>query len=147
MAAGLERAVCAAAGGTTKQTSIQPPSVQWAALALAEWKKLGALSLFSMREGGKVLFMPARDVARADTDAQGRERVGGEEAVPVFMSAAELLGRIDAAIAGVLYYNGRRGAAVLSLRVGKEAATLSPCDGMPLVAAVELAYGRDDPQE
>eukprot|EP00965_Chrysotila_dentata_P079238 2612784-Pleurochrysis_carterae.AAC.1 len=156
-AAGLERAVRAAkqaAGGTTELTCIQPPPVQWAALCLTEWKKLGALSLWSMREGGKVLFTRARDVARADTDAQGRERImvrlfeaGGEEAVPIFMPAAELIMKSDAAIAGVLYYNGRRGAAVPSLRVGREAVTLSPSDGMPLVVAVELACGGDDPQE
>eukprot|EP00965_Chrysotila_dentata_P170998 5643285-Pleurochrysis_carterae.AAC.1 len=92
-----------------------------------------------MREGGKVLFTPTRDVARADADEQGRERIivrlfetGGEQARPIFMPAAELLMKSDAAIAGVLYYDGRRGAAVPSLRVGGEAATLSPSDGMPL---------------
>eukprot|EP00965_Chrysotila_dentata_P008952 291216-Pleurochrysis_carterae.AAC.1 len=45
-AAGMERAVRAtkrAAGGTTEITCTQPPTVQWAALGLAEWKKLGAL--------------------------------------------------------------------------------------------------------
>eukprot|EP00965_Chrysotila_dentata_P156493 5170858-Pleurochrysis_carterae.AAC.1 len=63
------------------------------------------------------------------------------------MPASELLAASDAALAGVLYYDGRRGAAVPSLRVGRDAATLSPCDGIPLAVAVELAYGGDDPQE
>eukprot|EP00965_Chrysotila_dentata_P249986 6209193-Pleurochrysis_carterae.AAC.1 len=100
-----------------------------------------------------MLFTPARDVARADTDAQGRERIlvrlfeaGGEEAVPIFMQAAELIMESDAAIAAVLYYDGRHCAAVPSLRVGREA-TLSPSDRMPLVAAEELACGGDDPQK
>eukprot|EP00965_Chrysotila_dentata_P048232 1599833-Pleurochrysis_carterae.AAC.1 len=72
---------------------------------------------------------------------------GGDGAAPIFMPASELLAASDAALAGVLYYDGRRGAAVPSLRVGRDAATLSPCDGIPLAAAVELAYGGDDPQE
>eukprot|EP00965_Chrysotila_dentata_P145173 4794595-Pleurochrysis_carterae.AAC.1 len=73
----MERAVRAAkraAGGTTESTNIQPPPVQWAALSLSEWKKVGALSMFRLKAGGRVLFTPARDVARADIDSQGRER-------------------------------------------------------------------------
>eukprot|EP00965_Chrysotila_dentata_P042921 1425429-Pleurochrysis_carterae.AAC.1 len=71
-----------------------------------------------MREGGRVLFTPARDVARTDTDASGEERViirmfeaGRDGAAPIFMPASELLAASDAALAGVLYYDGRRGAA------------------------------------
>eukprot|EP00965_Chrysotila_dentata_P148215 4893036-Pleurochrysis_carterae.AAC.1 len=63
------------------------------------------------------------------------------------MPAEELLPKSDAALAGILYYDGRRGAAVPSLRVLRDAATLSPCDGLPLAAAVELAYDGDDPQK
>eukprot|EP00965_Chrysotila_dentata_P249563 6208958-Pleurochrysis_carterae.AAC.1 len=73
--------------------------------------------------------------------------VGGDGAAPIFIPAGELLAAGNAALAGVLNYDGRRGAAVPSLRVGRDAATLSPCDGLPLTAAVELAYGGDDPQE
>eukprot|EP00965_Chrysotila_dentata_P065578 2172946-Pleurochrysis_carterae.AAC.1 len=64
------------------------------------------------------------------------------------MPAGELLAASDAALAGVLYNDGRRGVAVPSLRVERDAVTLPPCDaGLPLAAAVELAYGGDDPQE
>eukprot|EP00965_Chrysotila_dentata_P250880 6209701-Pleurochrysis_carterae.AAC.5 len=137
-AAGMERAVRAtkrAAGGATDN-------------------KAGSAKFVSHPEGGKCCSRPARDVARADTEPQGREpmlvrlfEAVREQAAPVFMAVAELLQKSDAALAGVLYYDGRRGAVVPSLRVGKDAATLSPCDGIPLVAAVELAYGGDDPQE
>eukprot|EP00965_Chrysotila_dentata_P038802 1289740-Pleurochrysis_carterae.AAC.1 len=76
-AAGLERAVRAArraAGGATENIATRPPPVRWAALGLSEWKKQGALSIFHMRVGGRVMFTPARDVARADTNASGEER-------------------------------------------------------------------------
>eukprot|EP00965_Chrysotila_dentata_P140770 4653694-Pleurochrysis_carterae.AAC.1 len=62
-AAGLKQAVREAkraAGGTTESVSIQPPLVQWAALSLSEWKKVGALSMFYQVESRGACVVHAR---------------------------------------------------------------------------------------
>eukprot|EP00965_Chrysotila_dentata_P156418 5168140-Pleurochrysis_carterae.AAC.1 len=75
---------------------------------------------------------------------QVRDSAGAET---FSLPATQLLDRSDAALAGVLFYDNRRGAAVPSMRVGREQALLSPCRGEPLARAVALAVGGDDPQE
>eukprot|EP00965_Chrysotila_dentata_P013465 446254-Pleurochrysis_carterae.AAC.1 len=117
-AAGMERAVRAAkraAGGTTDNISTRPPPVRWAALGLAEWRKQGALSVFRLKKGGQSA-VHAR--TRRGEDRRGRAgqgtgdsavvRGGGRRGGARLMPAGELLAASDAALAGVLYYDGRR---------------------------------------
>eukprot|EP00965_Chrysotila_dentata_P018715 622968-Pleurochrysis_carterae.AAC.1 len=129
--------------------SIQPAAVAWADLDLAGWRKKSALSLFKL-QSGEVRFTAGRAVARPLATPSGDSvevqlvAVAGEPAV--WTPVQGLVSASDAALAGVLSWDGRRGAAVPGLRVHTRPATLSPVEGAAPRDAVELTVAGDDPR-
>eukprot|EP00965_Chrysotila_dentata_P000737 23065-Pleurochrysis_carterae.AAC.1 len=69
---------------------------------------------------------------------------GGSDVVP--RMADQLVSQSDGALAGILYCDGRCGAALPSLRTQKSAATLSPVRERSLPEAVVLGVGADKPR-
>eukprot|EP00965_Chrysotila_dentata_P061070 2023341-Pleurochrysis_carterae.AAC.1 len=129
--------------------SLQPAAVAWAGLDLAGWRKTSALSLFKLQTG-EVRFTAGRAVAKplalpsGDSVEVQLGTVAGEPAV--WTPVHGLVSASDAALAGVLSWDGRRGASVPGLRVHTRAATLSPVEGAAPRDAVELTVAGDDPR-
>eukprot|EP00965_Chrysotila_dentata_P180590 5961772-Pleurochrysis_carterae.AAC.1 len=126
---GAARAARRALGATKADGSYQVAAVDWASLDIKGWAKHGALSAFKLKGSGLVLYTGGRDFVRpAVGEDEGKILIklcdGGGDTIP--LTADKLLEQSDGAMAGVLYHDGRRGAAVPSLRAHGTDATLSP---------------------
>eukprot|EP00965_Chrysotila_dentata_P139865 4623714-Pleurochrysis_carterae.AAC.3 len=133
-----------------RQMSARPAAIDWAGMDLRGWNECGAMSCFRMKSAAAVLFTEARNSARAGTDEDEGQVIvrllDGGGAAPRQMSAERLIAESDGALAGILRYDGRRGAAVPLLRVHGEETEVLPVEKRGLRKRVWLAVGRDEPQ-